>query len=62
MLVVSNSSVLINLAIIGPLEILKRKFSEIMVPRAVWQEVVVEGMGKPGAKEVDESAWIKDIF
>ena len=59
MLVVSNSSVLINLAIIGPLEILKRKFSEIMVPRAVWQEVVVEGMGKPGAKEVDESAWIK---
>jgi len=59
MLVVSNSSVLINLAIIGRLELLKMKFEEIMVPKAVWQEVVIEGKGEPGAKEVSESAWIK---
>jgi predicted nucleic acid-binding protein len=35
------------------------KFSEIVVPKAVWQEVVVDGKGKPGAKEVGESSWIK---
>ena len=59
MLVVSNSSVLINLAILGRLRLLEMKFSEIVVPKAVWQEVVVDGKGKPGAKEVGESSWIK---
>jgi len=57
--IVSNSSPLINLAIIGRLEFLKSKFSEILVPQAVWQEVVFEGMGKPGAKEVEQTEWIK---
>ena len=59
MLVVSNSSVLINLAILGRLRLLEMKFSEIVVPKAVWQEVVVDGKGKPGAKEVGKSSWIK---
>ncbi len=52
MVVISNSSPLINLSIIGRLNLLERKFSEIVIPKAVWREVVVDGIGKPGAKEV----------
>ena len=42
MRVVSNASALINLARIGKLTLLRDLF-------AVWQEVVVEGAGQPGA-------------
>ena len=59
MVVISNSSPLINLSIIGRLDLLKSKFSEIMIPQAVWREVVVDGVGKPGAKEVERARWIK---
>ena len=59
MVIVSNSSPLINLSLIGRLNILERKFSEIVIPQAVWREVVVDGFGKPGAKEVERARWIK---
>ncbi len=59
MVVISNSSPLINLSIIGRLNLLERKFSEIIIPEAVWREVVVDGVGKPGAKEVEQAGWIK---
>jgi predicted nucleic acid-binding protein len=50
---------LINLAIIGRLDLLQKRFGQILVPPAVWHEVVVEGRGKPGSDEVAHSAWIK---
>ena len=56
MVVVSNSSVLINLVLIGRLELLNRKFGEVIIPQAVWREVVVDGTGKPGAKEVEQGS------
>ncbi len=59
MLVASNSSPLINLSIIGRLELLQHKFSEVLIPQAVWREVVIEGIGKPGAEEVEKSGWTK---
>ncbi len=59
MIVISNSSALINLVIIGRLDLLREKFGEIIVPQAVWQEVVIEGAGKPGAKEVERANWIR---
>ncbi len=52
MIVVSNSSPLIALAKIGRLHILKKLFGEIIIPKAVWNEVVVKDKGKPGAEEV----------
>ncbi|RKY81776.1 DUF3368 domain-containing protein [candidate division KSB1 bacterium] len=58
-IVISNSSALINLVIIGRLDLLREKFGEIIVPQAVWQEVVIEGAGKPGAKEVERANWIR---
>ena len=59
MIVVSNSSPLIALAKIGKLHILKELFGEIIIPKAVWNEIVVKGKGKPGAEEVETSEWIK---
>jgi len=57
--VVSNSSPLINLARIGKLTILRELFGVLIVPDAVWQEVVVEGAGQPGADEVRAAEWIQ---
>lgn len=59
MTVVSNASPLIALARIGQLEILETLYSRIIVPDAVWQEVVTDGAGEPGAAEVASSAWIQ---
>ncbi len=57
MKVVSNASPLINLARIGQLSLLPRIFSRILIPEAVWQEVVVDGEDQPGAKEIHQAGW-----
>jgi len=59
--VVSNASALINLARIGRLSLLPSLYSEVLVPPAVWHEVVVEGAGRPGAEEVSCASWIKQM-
>jgi predicted nucleic acid-binding protein len=57
--VVCDASTLIALARIGQLEILERTGAQVVIPRAVYEEVVVQGEGKPGATEVSEAAWIE---
>ena len=59
MIAVSDSSPLIALAKIGKLDILKELFGKIVIPKAVWYEVVVKGKGKPGAEDVRKAEWIK---
>lgn len=59
MSIVSNASPLINLARIGRLNLLSQLYSELLIPDAVWQEVVVEGAGYPGAEDVRNAVWIK---
>ncbi len=59
MSVVSNASALINLARIGKLDLLRELYGQLIIPQAVWQEVVVEGAGQPGADEVKSATWIK---
>jgi len=56
---VSNSSPIINLARIGDLELLCKLYHELIIPEAVWQEIVVDGVGQPGAEEVKVAKWIK---
>src|SRR5256885_1241316 len=61
---VSNSSTLIHLALIGQLQLLREFYTQVLVPPAVWKEVVEEGKGRAGAREVEEAAqlgWIKVI-
>jgi hypothetical protein len=52
--VVSNASPLIHLAKIGQLDLLHEFFGEIAIPRAVYQESIIEG------KEREEIAIIKN--
>lgn len=49
MKILCNSSPLIGLARIGRLDMLQQCFEEIVIPRAVWHEVVVEGGDRPAA-------------
>jgi len=56
MIVVSNSSLLIALAKIGKMHVLKEVFGEVLIPEAVWYEVVVKGKRKPRAEEVQVAA------
>ncbi len=59
MTVVSDASPLINLARIDKLDLLPRLYGELHLPEAVWQEVVIQGAGQPGAQEIQEACWIK---
>lgn len=59
MIAVSNSSPIIFLAKINKLSLLKYFFDKIVVPKSVYEEIVIKGAGKPGSKEVDEFDWIE---
>lgn len=59
MIVVSDTSVLINLARLDRLFLLRKLFADLLIPPAVWHEVVERGAGKPGANEVKEADWIQ---
>jgi predicted nucleic acid-binding protein len=55
----TNSSVLIALSTIGQLVLLPRRFPEgVLVPQAVWREVVETGKGQPGSAEVASATWV----
>jgi len=58
MTIVSNASPLIALVRIGQLDLLRQLYSEIIIPEAVWHEVVVEGADQPGAEVVSSASWI----
>lgn len=59
MKVVSNASPLVNLARIGQLRVLPLIFGRVLLPDAVWQEVVEDGRGQAGADEIRQATWIE---
>ncbi len=58
MKVVTNSTPLIALSKINRLELLQKVYRSIYIPEEVYTEVVVNGVGKPGAAEVASADWI----
>lgn len=59
--IVADSSVFIHLAPIGRVPLLQSLFGNLLVPPAVWQEVVTQGKDRPGAAELRtavEEGWI----
>jgi predicted nucleic acid-binding protein len=61
-LVISDASTLIHLAGIGRLALLKEIYEKIVIPAAVWAEVVEQGRGRSGAMEVEvarQAGWIE---
>lgn len=64
MIVVSDTSVLVHLARIDRFDLLERLYSEIIVPKAVWRETVVEAKGRPGGPEMQTaraSGWVEVV-
>ncbi len=59
--VVANSGPLIHLSQIRRFYLLREFFKEILIPPAVYCEVVVEGRGRPGSREVKEASWIRVV-
>jgi predicted nucleic acid-binding protein len=48
-----------NFSAIKKLDLLKKLYKEILIPYAVWDEVVEKGKGQPGVEEVEKASWIK---
>ena len=59
MIVVSDSTALIGLSAIGGLEWLRELYSIVIIPQAVYREVIIDGSGKAGSKEVASADWIQ---
>ena len=56
---VSNATTLITFARTGQLELLRQGVKRLVIPEAVYEDVVVKGAGKPGAEEVKTADWIE---
>jgi predicted nucleic acid-binding protein len=62
MIVVSDTTPLIGLAIIGRFDLLHQLFDKIYIPQAVYDEAVVSSREQGGAKsEVVAADWIEVI-
>ena len=58
-MVVSNTSPIINFAVIGHLELLKELYEKIIIPQAVYHEITIKGASQAGADEIDNLGWIE---
>ena len=61
-MIVADASPLIHLSKIGRLGLLKRLYDTVLIPKGVWEEVVAQAKGRPGASEVERGiaeGWIK---
>ncbi len=61
MIVISNTSPIINLAAIGKLDLLRKRFGKIIIPNGVFEEIAITGSGQPGAEEVNTFEWIEVV-
>ncbi len=59
MIVVSDTSPIINLAVIGHLDLLPKLYGTVVVPQAVYDEIVEAGAGQAGAITVAQANWIE---
>jgi predicted nucleic acid-binding protein len=59
MIVVSNTSPIVKLAAVGRLDLLQQLYGAILIPAAVYVEIVVVGAGLPGALEVQTLPWFQ---
>lgn len=61
MRVVADSSPIISCARAGKLHLIKDAYSSIIIPPAVYREIVIDGSGRPGYSELKNSisVWIE---
>jgi uncharacterized protein len=61
--IASNTSPILNLAIIGQLDLLRQQFAEVLIPSAVWSELKPETTF-PGATNVRlalQAQWLHEV-
>lgn len=56
---VSDSSFIIGVSVSGQWQTLKALVKTLFVVDAVWEEVVVQGKGKPGQKEIENASFVE---
>ena len=61
MIVVTDAGPLIYLAGVGQLELLRLLYADVVVPRIVFEEVTVAGVGLVWATEVAAAAWLRVV-
>lgn len=59
MIVVCDTSALINLAKINQLRLLEEMFGGVLIPQGVYDEIVTEGKGRVGTEEVESASYIQ---
>ena len=59
MIIVSDTSPLINLAAVGHLDLLRQLYQHVIIPQAIYDEIFLAGTGQPGAAEVKAASWIE---
>lgn len=60
-IIVSDSTAIIHLSRIHALQILKSLYGEILIPQAVFDELLAGGVAQPGALQVMNATWIKKV-
>lgn len=56
---ITNATPLIALAVLERLDLLPQIFDEIIVPTAVYEEVVTHGQARPGAVAIAQADWLR---
>lgn len=58
MIIVSDTSPIINLAMIGRLDLLPALFGKVVIPQKVFEEITINGAEMPGSEEVRGAEWV----
>jgi hypothetical protein len=58
MIVISDTSPIANLAVVGQLDLLRHLYSQVLVPPAVFTEIKRIGSDHPAVRAIESSAWI----
>jgi predicted nucleic acid-binding protein len=58
MAIVSNSGPILSFARAHRFDLLHDVIGALTIPDAVYEDIVIQGAGKPGAEEVQSAAWI----
>lgn len=59
--VIADAGPIIALSIVGHLDVLGRLFHKVLVPEAVYSEVVDEGSGRTGSRELAHAGWVERV-
>jgi predicted nucleic acid-binding protein len=61
MTIVADSGPILSFARANRLELFHQVMSDLTIPDAVYEDIVVRGAGKPGATEVQGASWIRRL-